>query len=100
MAVQAVVVEELGSLYVILLGVGPLHAHHRGANWTLQKALALVVLTLSLCNLKHIVAILAVEILYLLLKAVPATRLTALDTDIHLFKNELSLAPAHVVHIG
>ena len=67
LAMQAIVVEELGPVGVVSLWLSHHHRQHRNANWALQKPLAFVLLRLGLSDCEHITAKFAVEIIDLLL---------------------------------
>ena len=99
LAMQTVVMEELGLVGIILLWVCHCHWHHRGTNRALHQPLTLVFLGLRFLYGQNIVAVFAVKVLDLFLEAKPAKALLAFEAAVHLFLNKLPVAPALVVDI-
>lgn len=74
-------------------------AQHAHADRTLKESLAFVLLTLCFAHLKHIVAELAVEVLYFFLHTESTETFLAFEAQVHLLLDELAAASTAVMDV-
>lgn len=99
LTVETIVVIVLRFGRVVLLWMRHSQTQHADANRALQESLAFVLLTLRFTYLKHIIAELAVEVLYFFLHTESTEAFLAFEAEIHLFFDKLAPAPAPVMDI-
>tara|TARA_B110000285_G_C15019107_1_gene560595 strand:- start:125 stop:577 length:453 start_codon:yes stop_codon:yes gene_type:complete len=99
LAVQTIVVIVLGFGGIVLLWMRHSQTQHANANRALQESLAFVLLTLCFAYLKHIIAELAVEVLYFFLHAETTETFLAFEAQIHLFFDKLTATSTPVMDI-
>jgi len=99
LAVQTIVVVVLCFGRVVLLWMRHSQTQHANANRALEESLAFVLLTLCLAYLQHIVAELAVEVLYFFLHTESTEAFLAFEAQIHLFFDKLTATSTPVVDV-
>ena len=90
LTVETIVVIVLRFGRVVLLWMRHSQTQHADANRALQESLAFVLLTLGFAYLKHIIAELAVEVLYFFLHTESTEAFLAFKAQIHLFFDKLA----------
>ena len=99
LAVQTIVVIVLRFGRIVLLWMRHGQTQDTHANRALEQSLAFVLLTLRFAYLEHIIAELAVEVLYLFLHAKSTEAFLAFETQIHLFFDKLASTSAPVMDV-
>ena len=99
LAVETIVVIVLRFGRIVLLRMRHSQTQHANANRALQESLALVLLTLRFAYLQHIIAELAVEVLYFFLHTESTKTFLAFEAEIHLFFDKLTAASTPVMDI-
>ena len=99
LTVETIVVIVLCFGRVVLLWMRHRQTQHANANRALKESLAFVLLTLRFAYLKHIIAELAVEVLYFFLHTESTEAFLAFKAQIHLFFDKLTTTPTPVMDI-
>lgn len=99
LTMEAIVVIVLRFGRIVLLWMRHSQTQHANANRALEESLALVLLTLRFAYLEHIIAELAVEVLYFFLHTESAEAFLAFEAEIHLFFDKLAPTPTLVMDI-